>query len=250
MSDHRIDNDVNRESSKPAKPTGSTEKDPLVLIDECLATLSEDAPERQILYRIRHHLLEESATQQQREAELKKLTTVVEKLTAPANRIGTLLDLPEVGLARIVVGGSEYYANIDPRLEPTKLKIGEQVLVNEAYVVINALGYDRNGPIVKIKEALTDGRLRIDQEPGRQGILVNRGTDLVEAALKPGDEIRLDPSQRLAIEQVESSETRTHVLEETPTVSWEQIGGQQEAIDSIRQAIRVSTPPRRDLHAV
>ena len=237
MSDHRTKDESNKGSLKSTRPTGSDDKNPLLLIDQCLATLPEDAPEHHILYKIRHHILQEGVAQQQREAELKKLTTVVEKLTAPANRIGTLLALPEEGLARIVVGGSEYYANIDPRLNSTELKIGEQILVNEAYVLINTLGYDRNGPIVKIKETLSDGRLRIDQEPGRQGIMVNRGSDLTEATLKPGDEIRLDPSQRLAIEQVESSETKTHVLEETPTVGWEHIGGQQEAIDSIRRAI-------------
>ena len=237
MSDHRRKIESNKESAKSTRPTGSDDKNPLFLIDQCLATLPEDAPEHQILYKIRHHLLQEGVAQQQREAELKKLTTVVEKLTAPANRIGTLLSLPEEGLARIVVGGSEYYANIDPRLNSTELKIGEQILVNEAYVLINTLGYDRNGPIVKIKETFSDGRLRIDQEPGRQGLMVNRGTDLLETALKSGEEIRLDPSQRLAIEQVESSETKTHVLDETPTVGWEHIGGQQEAIDSIRRAI-------------
>ena len=46
------------------------------------------------------------------------------KLTAPANRIGTLLDVPGEGLARIAVGGAEYYANVDPRVSDVDLKIG------------------------------------------------------------------------------------------------------------------------------
>ena len=44
------------------------------------------------------------------------------------------------GVARIVVGGAEYYANTDPRLPVEDLKIGTQILVNEAYTVIKALG--------------------------------------------------------------------------------------------------------------
>jgi len=55
--------------------------------------------------------------------------------------------------------------------------------------------------------------------------------------LKAGDEVRLDPSVHLAIEHIENPNANTHVLDETPTITWEQIGGQKEAISSIRRAI-------------
>lgn len=168
---------------------------------------------------------------------MKKMQAVIEKLTAPANRIGTLLGQPEDGVARIMVGGSEYYANIDPRAEGDSLKVGHQILVNEAYVVIRSLGYDGNGPIVKVRELLEDGRLRIDQEAGRQGILIQRADDLTGVDLKVGDEVRLDPSNRIAIERLENTQARSHLLAELPTVRWEHIGGQQEAIGAIRRSI-------------
>ncbi len=215
----------------------ATKTDPLVLIDECLATLPEDAPEQKLLYKIRHQLLQEGVSQQQREAEIKKLQTVVEKLTAPANRIGTLLDKPTEGVARISVGGSEFYANIDPQLNPDELEIGAQILVNEAYALIGTLGFDRSGPIVKIKELLTDGRVRLDSEAGRPGQLIDLSHVLKDISLKPGDELRLDPTQRLGIERIESTQNTKHMLDETPNVTWEQIGGQQKAIEAIRRAI-------------
>ena len=62
------------------------------------------------------------------EAEFKKVSEVVAKLTAPANRIGMLLEFPGEGLARILVGGAEYYANVDPRVPAADLKIGTQIL--------------------------------------------------------------------------------------------------------------------------
>ncbi len=168
---------------------------------------------------------------------MKKLQGVLEKLTAPANRIGTLLDQPDKGVARIMVGGAEYYANVDPRLEGDGLKVGHQILVNEAYVVIRSLGYDQSGPIVKVREILGDGRLRIDQEAGRQGILIQRADDLASADLKVGDEVRLDPTHRIAIERLENFQGQSHLLAELPTVRWEHIGGQQEAIGAIRRSI-------------
>ncbi len=212
--------------------------DPLVLIDECVASLPEGDPRIPLLDKLKHLILQQGVEHHQREVEVKKLTTVVEQLTAPANRIGTLIDLPSEGMARIIVGGSEYYTNVDPRLELTELKIGTQVLVNEAYVVIRSLGYDSNGPILKVREVLSDGRIRMEQEPGRQGLLLQRAIELRDVELKAGDEVRVDPSYRLIIECLEKSQVDGHhVLDEVPSVTWEQIGGHQEAIASIRRAI-------------
>ena len=44
-------------------------------------------------------------------------------------------------------------------------------------------------------------------------------------------------TQRLAIERLDPSKSSKHLLEETPTVTWDQIGGQQPAIEAIRRAI-------------
>ena len=219
------------------KSSSQTGNSPLALLDQCLASMPEGDQRIPLLYQIRHRLVEQTTASQQQEADMKKLQGVLEKLTAPANRIGTLLDQPEKGVARIMVGGAEYYANIDPRLEGDGLKVGHQILVNEAYVVIRSLGYDRSGPIVKVREILGDGRLRIDQEAGRQGILIQRADDLASTDLKVGDEIRLDPTHRIAIERLENPQGQSHLLAELPTVRWEHIGGQQEAIGAIRRSI-------------
>jgi len=239
MSDHRPD-DIEQTGASGAgagKRPASTTADPLDLIEQCLASFPENDPRQQILYKLRHSVMLTAASQQQREAEFKKISEVVAKLTAPANRIGTLLDLPGEGLARIVVGGAEYYANVDPRVASAELKIGAQILVNEAYAVIKTLGYDLNGPVLKLTEALPDGRLRFEQEMGRQSMILQRSSDLVGVELKAGDELRIDPGHRIAIEKLEDRKAKTHVLDEVPTVSWEQIGGQQEAISAIRKAI-------------
>ena len=239
MSDHRPD-DIGQTGTSGAgagKRTSSTTPDPLELIEQCLASFPENDPRQQILYKLRHSVMLTAASQQQRDAEFKKISEVVAKLTAPANRIGTLLDLPGEGLARIVVGGAEYYANVDPRVASADLKIGAQILVNEAYAVIKTLGYDLNGPVLKLTEALPDGRLRFEQEMGRQSMILQRSSDLVGVELKAGDELRIDPGHRIAIEKLEDRKAKTHVLDEVPTVTWEQIGGQQEAISAIRKAI-------------
>ncbi|SLM48153.1 Uncharacterized ATPase, AAA family [Nitrospira japonica] len=239
MSDRRPSNQPDgqpRPRGQGAEPSQSG-SDPLELIEECLASFTDADPRQKLLYKVRHAMMAAQTANQQREAEFKKVSEVVAKLTAPANRIGTLLDVPGEGLARIVIGGAEYYANVDPRVPAEDLKIGAQILVNEAYAVIKTLGYDRNGPILKLAEAMADGRLRFEQDMGRQALVLQRSSDLLGVELKAGDEIRIDPSHRIAIEKLDERKSARHVLDEVPTVTWEQIGGQRDAITAIRKAI-------------
>lgn len=238
MSDRRSPNSPQQEpKGKSDVPSSKTGSDPLELIEECLSLFSESDPRQKLLYKLRHAVMLAEAANQQREVEFKKVSEVVAKLTAPANRIGTLLEIPAEGLARIVVGGAEYYANVDPRVLAGDLKIGTQILVNEAYAVIKTLGYDANGPVLKVAEALPDGRLRFEQEMGRQVLILKRSSDLAGIDIKAGDEVRIEPSLHVAIERMEDRKARKHLLDETPKITWDQIGGQQQAIASIRKAI-------------
>jgi proteasome-associated ATPase len=235
--DHDADGAPRRDGTQPRKEGSPAQPDPLELIDECLVAFSDEDPRRKLVYKLRHLMLTQSVANQQRDAEFKKLQDVVTKLTAPANRVGMLLEVPAEGLARIVVGGAEYYTNIDPRVPADALKTGTQILVNEAFALIKTLGYDRSGPVFKVAEALPDGRLRFEQDMGRQAMILPRSSDLAAVVLKPGDEIRIDPTHRLAIEKCEDRKARMHLLDEVPTVTWAQIGGQKAAIEAIRKAI-------------
>ena len=241
MSDRRPaqpqDSASNGKTEDAANQSMRMESDPLELIEQCLASFPDSDPRQKILYKLRHVVTLGQAAQKQREVEFKKVADVIAKLTAPANRVGTLLEVPGEGLARILVGGAEYYASVDPRVQAVELKIGAQILVNEAYAVIKVLGYDRNGPVLKVAEALADGRLRFEQEMGRQVLILQRSSDLVGMDLKAGDEVRIEPSLHVAIEKLEDRKAKSHLLDEVPTITWEQIGGQTEAIAAIQKAI-------------
>ena len=237
MSDHRNSDQPGQGAHQSPSREASTPADPVELIDECLAAFPDGDPRQKLLYKLRHVVTAQSVAQDRRDTELKKLNEVVAKLTAPANRVGLLVEVPAEGVARIVVGGAEYYANIDPRLSAEELKIGTQILVNEAYTVIKALGYDRNGPVLKVAEILPDGRIRFEQDMGRQALILQRSSDLLAVDLKAGDEVRIEPTHRIAIEKFENRQARTYLLDEVPSVTWAQIGGQHQAIDAIRKAI-------------
>lgn len=235
MSDRRP---IPTEPDPQRTPTPATSEDSLLgLIDRCLASLSEGDPKQKWLYRIRHLVLQEERTRRESEADLQKLRGVVDKLTAPANRVGVVVAVPGRDEVRLVVGGAEYWAGVDPRLDPGELKVGVQVLVNEAFAVIKVLGYETGGPVLRVVDSLPDGRIRIGQEPGGQAAFIIRSADLVGTEVRPGDEVRVDSSHRVAIERLESKGSRDRLLDEVPDVTWEDIGGQKDAIAAIRKSI-------------
>ena len=185
-------------------------------------------------FRERIHAIQQEALRIHAEMEAQ-----IEKLTSPANRIGTLLGLPKDDIARVIVGGSEYYANLDTELDPETLKKGFSVLLNDAFVVVGELGYNDAGPIAKIADVIPDGRLRIGQEPNAQTVILERSADLTDVKLKPGDEVRVDSNYRVALEHIATKETDAYALEAVPNIPWSQVGGLDETIQRIKDTIEL-----------
>ncbi len=222
------------------------------ILDENLDTLSAlqlvdlltqfypiNSPRRTELGYLRRRIEELEVLNEQARQAVEKLDAAVTKLTSPANRVGTLLNLPKSDIALIINGGTEFYCSIDPRLSQSKLLVGTRVLLNEAYVVIGDLGFETGGPVAKIQDLLPDGRLRVGQEGGLANTLVLRSANLGKEKLKPGLEVRLDSSQRVALEVVAGAQSRDHLLEQVPELPWEKVGGQDEARQAVRDAVEL-----------
>ena len=150
-----------------------------------------------------------------------------------------MLGLPKDDIARVIVGGSEYYANLDTELDPGTLKKGFSVLLNDAFVVVGELGYNDAGPIAKIADVMPDGRIRIGQEPNAQTVILERSADLTDTKLKSGDEVRVDSNFRVALEHIATQETDAYALEAVPNIPWSKVGGLDETIQKIKDTIEL-----------
>jgi proteasome-associated ATPase len=170
---------------------------------------------------------------------IEKLDAIVEKLRSPAYRVGTLLALVEPDKAHVCTGGTDYVCRVDPQLPLASLQIGQRVLLNEAFAIIQGLGFDRNGPIVRIDELLSDGRLRIGQESGLTALVIIRSSLLSKEKLKPGLDIRLDVNQRVALEVIGMGKRIERSLEHVTELPWSSIGGQEDAVQAIRDTIEL-----------
>jgi proteasome-associated ATPase len=218
-------------SSEPATP--------LETLGRVIASLPPGDPVRRELIDLRSSVAEQEEMISEARHTIEKLDEVIKKVTSPANRIGTFLGSPNKETAQIVVGGSDYYCNVDPRISISRLKKGTRVLVNEAYVIVGDLGYDTSGPVTKITELLGPDRIRVGMEHGAQSIVLQRSQDLMKETLKVGDEIRVDPNYRIAVEVLSHSNTEEYYLETVPELPWEKVGGQEEALSAIKDAIEL-----------
>jgi proteasome-associated ATPase len=230
---------MNEERAPEYGGFGSEPSTPLEYLERIIASLPPGDPTRSELIDLRSNFAEQEEMIGEARRTIEKLDEVIKKVTSPANRIGTYLGSPNKETAQIVVGGSDYYCNVDPRISLSRLKKGTRVLVNEAYVIVGDLGYDLSGPVTKITELLGADRLRVGMEHGMQAVVLQRCQDLMKETLKVGDEIRVDPNYRVAIEVLSQSKSEEYYLETVPELPWEKVGGQEEALSAIKDAIEL-----------
>ncbi|HEY3855015.1 MAG TPA: AAA family ATPase [Verrucomicrobiae bacterium] len=170
---------------------------------------------------------------------IEKQDAIIEKLRSPAFRVGTFIMPVEPDKAHVCAGGTDYVCRIDPQIPLSSLQVGQRVLLNEAFAVVLGLGFDRNGPIVRIDELLSAGRLRIGQESGLMNSVILRSALLTKEKLKAGMEVRLDANQRVALEVIGVGKRIERSLESVAALPWESIGGQNEAVQAIRDTIEM-----------
>jgi proteasome-associated ATPase len=188
---------------------------------------------------LRDRVMEVEEVNDQARQTIEKLDAIVEKLRSPAFRVGTLLMPVEPDKAHVCVSGTDYVCRVDPQIPLASLQVGQRVLLNEAFAIVQGLGFDRNGPIVRVDELLSGGRLRIGQESGLLCSVLLRSALLTKEKLKPGMEVRLDANQRVALEVIGVGRRIERALETVTELPWEAIGGQNEAVQAIRDTIEL-----------
>jgi proteasome-associated ATPase len=222
-----------------ARQEGNREFDLLDRIDLLVASLPPGDAMRRELLDLRIEISQREDILGEARQMIEKLEEVIQKVTSPANRIGTFLGGVSKETAHIVVGGADYYCNIDPRIPMAKLRKGTRVLVNEAFVVVGDLGFESAGPVTKITEVIGNDRLRVGDKHGTQSIVLQRSADLAKTPLKQGDEVRVDSNYRMALEMMAAPGAHEHYLDNLPELPWEKVGGQEQAINAIKDTIEL-----------
>src|SRR3989454_7195826 len=211
----------------------------LQLIDLIVSKLPQRHPAILDMVYLRERIASIEETNDEARQAIERMDAIIEKLRSPAFRVGTLLMPIQPDQAHVCVAGTDYVCRIDPQLPLASLQVGQRVLLNEAFAIVQGLGFDRNGPIVRIDELLSDGRLRIGQESGLMPLVLQRSALLSKEKLKPGLDVRLDVNQRVALEVIGMGKRVDRSLETVTELPWSSIGGQTEAVQAIRDSIEL-----------
>src|ERR1044071_5078976 len=196
-------------------------------LDQMIGSLPPGDPVRRDLLQLRPQILDQQETMVEARRMIEKLEEVVKKVTAPANRIGTFLGATSKETAHIVVGGADYYCNVDPRIPLSRLKRGTRVLVNDAFVIVGDLGFETAGPVTKITEVIGKDRLRVGSEHGLHSMVLQRSSELASSSLKSGDEVRVDSNYRMPLGCSSGTKRAENYSTTVAELPWEKVGGQE-----------------------
>src|SRR5581483_8946415 len=170
--------------------------------------------------------------------QISSLKEEVDKLCAPPSSYGVFLSLNEDGTVNILSAGRKVKVNLHPSIVKEGIKPGQELVLNEGLNVIETAGYEIQGEVVVMKEALDESRavvtLRADEE--KVAIIAEplRGTKL-----KVGDHLLMDSKSGYLLEKLPKSEVEDLALEEVPDIGYEDIGGLTSQIEAIRDAVEL-----------
>ena len=185
-------------------------------------------------------------------AEILRLKNALDQEGQPPYSFGTILQLnpkrqPAPGSSGqaateesvdIFNAGRKMRVGISPLVNINQLAVGQEVLLNEALLVVAGLGYERAGELATLKEMLGADRALVVGRADEERVVRLSGALLAEK-LRVGDALSIDSRTGYALEKVPRSEVENLVLEEVPDITYEDIGGLGPQIEQIRDAVEL-----------
>ncbi len=161
----------------------------------------------------------------------------VEKLTQPPNAYGVVLARNDDGTVDVQSGGRKMRVSVLPEVED-ELRRGSEVVLNESLSVVMSRAAEQTGEVVTVKELLDDGRVVIVGRADDERIC-DRVEALVGAPLRAGDSVLVDARSNLLLEKLARAEVEELVLEEVPDIGYEDVGGLDDQIEQIADAVEL-----------
>ena len=163
----------------------------------------------------------------------------VDRLAQPPAGFGVFLQANEDGTVDIFTGGRKLRVNVSPSVELDELRRGQEVMLNEALNVVEAMEFERAGDVVTLKEILEDGERALVIGHTDEERVVRLAEPLLDITIRAGDALLLDPRSGYVYEVVPKSEVEELVLEEVPDIDYDDIGGLDDQIELIRDAVEL-----------
>ncbi|HZU72557.1 MAG TPA: proteasome ATPase [Acidimicrobiales bacterium] len=210
----------------------------------------QDAPKR--VRTLEEKLLETKGQLQQALSQNEKLTFTlrearehitalreeVDKLTQPPSAYGTFLGHNDDGTVDVFSGGRKMRVSLHPEIAFEELARGQEVVLNDSLNVVLARAGEISGEVVTLKEHLEGNRAIIVGRADEERV-VELADSLADIRLRAGDSVLMDPRSGLLLERLPRPEVEELVLEEVPDVSYADVGGLDDQIEAITDAVEL-----------
>jgi proteasome-associated ATPase len=163
----------------------------------------------------------------------------VDRLAQPPSGYGVYLQTYEDGTVDVFTGGRKLRVAVSPSVELEGLRVGQEVMLNEALNVVLVREFERAGDVVMLKELLAGGDRALVIGHTDEERIVHLADTLLTERLRAGDSLLLEPRSGYVYEKIPKSEVEELVLEEVPDIDYTDIGGLASQIEQIRDAVEL-----------
>jgi proteasome-associated ATPase len=163
----------------------------------------------------------------------------VDKLTQPPSGYGTLLGVNSDGSVDVFSSGRKMRVEAHPAIEAEELTRGAEVVLNESLNIVKVREHERSGEVVSVKEMFSDGTRAFITGRADEERVAELAEHLVGTGVRAGDSMLLDGRSSMLVEKLPKAEVEDLVLEEVPDVSYDDIGGLQDQIETIVDAVEL-----------
>jgi proteasome-associated ATPase len=180
-----------------------------------------------------------SATLREAREHIAALREEVEKLTMPPSAYATFLGANDDGTVDIFTAGRKMRVSVHPEVEVDAIVRGQEVALNESLNVVLARSAEISGEIVILKEILESKDRALIVGRADEERVCELGASLLGEKLRAGDHLLMDGRSGLLVERIPRPEVEELVLEEVPDVTYDDVGGLDDQIDAIKDAVEL-----------
>ncbi|NYJ32964.1 proteasome-associated ATPase [Nocardiopsis aegyptia] len=163
----------------------------------------------------------------------------VDRLAQPPSGFGVYLGSREDETVEIFTNGRKMRVNVSPSVDLDALRPGQEVMLNEAFNVVEVESFETVGEVVMLKEILEDGERALVISHHDEERIVRMADPLRDEPVRPGDSLLLEPRSGYVYERIPKSEVEELILEEVPDIAYTDIGGLSGQIEMIRDAVEL-----------
>ena len=180
-----------------------------------------------------------SATLREAREHIGALREEVEKLTMPPSAYGTFLEVNDDGTVDVFTAGRKMRVAMHPELDVEELQRGQEVVLNESLNVVLARGHDIAGEVVTLKELLDNGRRALVVGRADEERVCELASGLLGERLRAGDHLLMETRSGVLVERLPRPEVEELILEEVPDITYADVGGLDDHIDQIQDAVEL-----------